>query len=326
MTLFEEHVANAEAFETSKGEVTLPRALHAAFFAENGAYRDRTYALLDAAEIVNLPELIAQSGLEAKSLFLDTDDDTLSAVAPWFVKLEPDNAFSASVFQSGPQPWRVGNFTSPVLFHSSRGFEELYNHFRRFVMVETFQDTRAYLRFWNSEILHSLVAPLEIPTDLVSAFFDPAGVDLRAWYRSDETVWMSTRLNDHDYDKRSRILSTVDHQNLIAPLVERYSRGLQSELEKRLAKQGREFQPDRTSEISMRLARFVYAAAGQPGAPIKSAAQLAAIFFLVGPEAETAILRGPVMQNRDIPLVQRFDMVANSFMTAVKRINGQEVL
>lgn len=324
MKIIDHRSLPADKADSAFGKIAVPGELHEVLFEEGQGHS--VYALLDAADITNLPELISQSGLEAKCLFVDDKDTGLKDVAPWLVKLRSDDAFAVSMFQTGEEPWLLGNYPTPVLMSSHADLETLFQHFRRLVMVETHEAKRAFLRFWNNETIDSLVAPLDAPTGFVSAFFDPDGVDLHMWYRTDEATWANVHLEPHTYDPNDRKLSRTDHDNLVAPLVRRYSTALRGELEDRLGKQGRDFEPKRTKEISHRLARFVYAAAGQPGAPMKSAAKLAAIFFLVGPEAETAILRGPVMQNRDIPLTERFDTVANSFMTAAKRINGQEVV
>src|SRR5690606_8622183 len=43
----------------------------------------QTYAILDAAKVVNLPELLGSSGLEHQCLFKGKSYDELKNVAPW---------------------------------------------------------------------------------------------------------------------------------------------------------------------------------------------------------------------------------------------------
>ena len=47
----------------------------------------QTYAILDAAKLTNLPELLERSGLEHRCLFKDDAYDELKNVAPWIVRL-----------------------------------------------------------------------------------------------------------------------------------------------------------------------------------------------------------------------------------------------
>ncbi len=64
-----------------------------------------TYAILDAAKITNLPELLEASPLEHRCLFKGSAYDALKDAAPWVVRLENGNSFTRNLFTRSSAPW-----------------------------------------------------------------------------------------------------------------------------------------------------------------------------------------------------------------------------
>lgn len=67
----------------------------------------QTYAVLDAAKVTNLPELLERSGLEHRCLFKGAAYDELKNVAPWIVRLEENSAFARNLFTQSEANWHL---------------------------------------------------------------------------------------------------------------------------------------------------------------------------------------------------------------------------
>lgn len=74
----------------------------------------QTYAILDAAKVPNLPELLERSGLEHRCLFKGAACDEMRDAAPWIVLLEEKNSFTRS-----DAPWPLWDH-EPGIYVRSR--------------------------------------------------------------------------------------------------------------------------------------------------------------------------------------------------------------
>lgn len=77
------------------------------------------YALLDAAMVPNLPELLETSGLEHQCLFVGDLKDELGAVAPWVVRLDPEAALTRHLFTRGEAGWYMWDRWPGLLVRST---------------------------------------------------------------------------------------------------------------------------------------------------------------------------------------------------------------
>lgn len=112
----------------------------------------RTYAILDAAKVTNLPELLERSGLEHRCLFKGDAYDELRDVAPWIVQLEDDDGFTRNLFTRSDAPWHLWD-TEPGIYVRSRGtLDEMWRHFRKFTRVQDESGKWFYWRFWESPV------------------------------------------------------------------------------------------------------------------------------------------------------------------------------
>lgn len=96
----------------------------------------QTYAILDAAKMPRLEELLEGSELEYRCLFKGAAYDELKDVAPWLVRLELNNSFSRSLFTAGPQPWVFWNAVPGIFIRSASSFSEVWGHFRKFTKAK----------------------------------------------------------------------------------------------------------------------------------------------------------------------------------------------
>lgn len=112
-----------------------------------------TYAILDAAKVKNLPELLADSGLEHRCLFKGNAYNELKDVAPWIVQLEEDNSFTRNLFTRSDAYWHLWD-REPGIYVRSRGtLGELWRHFRKFTKLQDEKGKWFYFRFWEPRLL-----------------------------------------------------------------------------------------------------------------------------------------------------------------------------
>lgn len=109
----------------------------------------QTYAILDAAKIPGLPELLVASGLDFQCLFQGDAFDELKDVAPWIVRLEDDSSFTRNLFTRSDAPWHLWDDEPGIFLRSRDTLNELRGHFRKFTKIDTHQNETVFFRFWD---------------------------------------------------------------------------------------------------------------------------------------------------------------------------------
>lgn len=117
-----------------------------------------TYAILDAAKVPGLPELLATSGLEHRCFFKGETYEELRNVAPWVVCLEEGNAFSRNLFTKSDAPWHVWGVERGVYIRSRQSFDRLWQHLRKFTKLQNGAKGDSFLRYWEVETLEAFGA------------------------------------------------------------------------------------------------------------------------------------------------------------------------
>ncbi|MEP3348060.1 MAG: DUF4123 domain-containing protein [Litoreibacter sp.] len=108
-----------------------------------------TYAILDAAKITGLPELLAASRLEHRCLFKGDAYDELKDVAPWIVRLKDGDGFTRYLFTHSNAEWHLWD-KEPGIYRRSRGtLDDMWGHFRKFTKVKDEDGKWYYFRFWE---------------------------------------------------------------------------------------------------------------------------------------------------------------------------------
>lgn len=152
----------------------------------------QTYALLDAAKIINLPERLESSGLEHRCLFQGAAYRDLGYVAPWLVRLEEGNAFTRGLFTRGDAYWQLWDDKPGIFVRSSRTLGQMRQHFRKFTRVQDRQGKFYFMRFWVPEVLVDLAECLQ-----------PANADR---FFPDDIIWIAVsdgnaiRIERHRYE------------------------------------------------------------------------------------------------------------------------------
>lgn len=166
-----EIIEGVEPLNTQFGEPkppTVPVALQGAMFGQSapkegeeaadatnvvGVPPLHTYAILDAAKLTNLPEMLETSGLPHRCLFKGAAYNELKEVAPWIVRLEDGHAFTRNIFTTSDAPWHLWKKDPAIFLRSPKPLEYVHRHLRKFTQLRTETGHLEYFRFWESSVL-----------------------------------------------------------------------------------------------------------------------------------------------------------------------------
>jgi len=177
----------------------------------------RTYAILDAAKAMFLPDKLNTSGLEYRCLFKGDAFDELKEVAPWLVRLEDENGFTTELFTAGTPPWYLWDKEPGIYIRSRAKFDEMWRHFRKFTRVQNRSEKWYYFRFWDPEV--------------AQVNFDHISTLKEVWPN-----WFFTQSGAHVFScvvlRRSGVINLFSHPGVSFPSDLRSFRITESEVEK----------------------------------------------------------------------------------------------
>ena len=130
-----------------------------------------TYAILGAAKVVNFVEMLEASGLEHRCLFKGEAAQEMRDVAPYVVQLEEDVDFTRNLFSKDPDedvPWFMWDKEPGIYIRSRGSLDDMWKHFRKFTKVQDEDGKWFYFRFWEGEVLNTILA---ISVTLTVQFF-----------------------------------------------------------------------------------------------------------------------------------------------------------
>jgi len=119
-----------------------------------------TYAILDAAKVVNFVEMLEASGLEHRCLFKGEAAQEMRDVAPYVVRLEEGVDFTRNLFSHDPEqevPWFMWDREPGIYIRSRGALDEMWKHFRKFTKVKIADGTMQYFRFWEASVVDYMV-------------------------------------------------------------------------------------------------------------------------------------------------------------------------
>lgn len=116
----------------------------------------QTYAILDAAKVANLPELLERSGLAHRCLFKGAAYDELKNVAPWIIHLEEGKAFTRNLFTRSDAHWALWDREPGIYLRSRRTLDDMWRHFRKFTRAQDENGKWFYFRFWEPRFINGL--------------------------------------------------------------------------------------------------------------------------------------------------------------------------
>lgn len=127
--------------------------------------KPQTYAILDGAKVLNLPELLIESGLEHRCLFSGAAYDELSSLAPWLVHLKEHSRFTRNLFTHSSAPWHLWSAEAGIYLRSHEPLNHLWRYMRRFTRVQTDDGKWFYFRFWEPKHLRATSVTLMASTE-----------------------------------------------------------------------------------------------------------------------------------------------------------------
>ena len=123
------------------------------------------FAMVDAAQVPDLPTLLSATGAPCRSLFEGDSARNLRDVAPYLVHLGDAPALLQRLLEQG---W--GHAWASYL-SCDLPFDELRRHLRKFLMVKTDDGRQVYFRFYDPRVLRTFL-PTCTPEQL-KQFFGP---------------------------------------------------------------------------------------------------------------------------------------------------------
>lgn len=133
----------------------------------------RTYAILDAAKISDLPELLEHSGLDHRCLFKSRAQDDYGTVAPWLVELDPNSRLLRQLFTRAEGPGHFWDAEAAVFVRTRAGIDPLWRHLRKFTQLRDAAGQMRYFRFWQADLLLDILALDRDQTAVARAFLAP---------------------------------------------------------------------------------------------------------------------------------------------------------
>ncbi|WP_179381730.1 DUF4123 domain-containing protein [Jannaschia marina] len=135
--------------------LSVPTALRDPLFGQPDIIAGRsvlplhTYAVLDAARVPGLPEMLDGSGLDHACLFQGQAASELRDVAPWLVRLEESHGLTRALFTRGDGPNHLWDKEPGIFLRSQEALDAVRKHLRKFTKVRDEDGRWYYARFWE---------------------------------------------------------------------------------------------------------------------------------------------------------------------------------
>ncbi|WP_417262041.1 DUF4123 domain-containing protein [Celeribacter sp.] len=199
----------------------------------------KTYAVLDAAKVFGLREILEASDLNFRCLFKGEAEENYEDAAPYLVELKDQNAFTRTLFTHLPE--QPENLTSRHMWHKAPGlylrsrssFDDVWTHFRKFTRVQDQSGKWYYFRFWEGNMLGKLLASERPGASFIHAFVADARIDVYSYiYQMDggkvfvahkaSTVQSSPSVTQVRYEDVASVLRDPSWDNFIRRLTEEF--------------------------------------------------------------------------------------------------------
>lgn len=127
------------------------------------------FAIIDAAKIFGLPEMLETSGLPHRCLLRDAA--AFGHVAPWLVAVDGQPQLLRRLLTSGDGPSALWNKQAAIFLRSESGMDGLGRHLSRLVKVASYDGPAMFLRFWDPAIAHHYFAGIAGQMERALPFF-----------------------------------------------------------------------------------------------------------------------------------------------------------
>lgn len=137
---------------------TVPAALREVLFGQPDAFDPpmQTFAVLEAARVPGLAEMLETSELDHACLFQGAAAEDFRDVAPWIVRLDEDHVLTRRLFTRGDAPWNLWDREPGLIVRSRAGMDDVRRHLRKFTRLPDASGRWYHVRFWEGRLLADL--------------------------------------------------------------------------------------------------------------------------------------------------------------------------
>lgn len=164
------HLDGVQALDSGQ-EITVPPVLCPWALDRIDGEAAALYAVIDATDFVGLEERLITSGLEHRCLFVGDAFTDLRDQAPWLVRLDPDNRFTAHMFSDGKASWLLWQHEAHIFVRSHAPLGDVWSHLRRVLRFRDDKQRWQMFRFWQQDFMRFCGEALEHDTDTLGQLF-----------------------------------------------------------------------------------------------------------------------------------------------------------
>ncbi len=130
-----------------------------------------TFAILDAARIRGLADMLSGWALENRCLYQGEAFERLRDVAPWIVRLDPESSFTRHLFTKGDARWHLWGADAGIFVRSRGSIDALWAHFRKFTNPRSESGGNVYFRFYDPRAAQVYFTGISTWPERVAQFF-----------------------------------------------------------------------------------------------------------------------------------------------------------
>lgn len=256
--------------------------------------------------------------------------EKLADVMPCLLQPSQDGSLIQKLFQDVPDaPAAMGSLhlwpANPVLFiRCNAAPEQLRRHLRRFMKPADLSGMRRYVRLWNPSIAFDYLRDLTEPTEFLRLYLSGPNDPLTVIARKENEIVIASTSAQSEAGK-SPVLSDVDIKALTLRVKTDFHARLVENVIKRGQSKGYDLERARAERIGRQVMSVMSDHKRDDVPKMKDHEKLTLVLLMMHDDATDAVLTGPVLSNYHLSWAKRVDVVAKSYLTALRRMHGLEV-
>lgn len=160
------------------------------------------YILFDAARAEQNLYKAMELNPDNKSLYKGWAEDDLSGVAPYLFSVKPGSEFANWYMAEGAgQSWGVPLFANAA-------FDDVYKHFRQFLMIKTEEGQQLYFRFYDPRVLRIFLPTCD--EQQIKDFFGP----VRHYFAEAEQPGVLLQFWQENYELKSKEIILANEETI----------------------------------------------------------------------------------------------------------------
>lgn len=304
----------------------LPDALFSHLFGGH----QKTYAIFDTAVVSEGLSLVENDPGYCCTLLMGDEAEKLADVMPCLLQPSQDGLLMKKLFQEVQDvPSAMGSMhlwpANPVLFiRCNASPEQLRRHLRRFMKPADLSGMHRYVRLWNPVIAFDYLRDLAEPTDFLRLYLSGPNDPLTLIARKENEIVIAST-SEESVAGMSPVLSDIDIEALTLRVKNEFHERLVANVIRRGQAKGHDFERKRAERIGQKVMSVMSDHKRDDVPKMKDHEKLTLVLLMMHDEATDAVLSGPVLSNYHLPWAKRVDVVAKSYLTALRRMHGLEV-